>query len=72
MKIVNKTGYPFAHKEKDEDGFWYVYFSPKKKLNGYYYYSALRGAIDEQDAEAIVKLLNNFKVIFDPVQATEV
>ncbi len=56
----NKTCEPFAFKELDDDGCWCIYFDPSPKLDGYFYYEQLCGPIDGDNAELIVRLLNEY------------
>lgn len=61
--MKNKTGEPFAAQELTEDG-WTIHFSPKPKVDGFYWYSSLTGFIDEEEAEIIVRLLMENKAKF--------
>ena len=56
--MKNLTGKPYAFKELDQDGFWCIYFDPSPKLDGHFYYEQLTGPIDVDNAELIVRLLN--------------
>lgn len=47
----------YAYKKLNKDGAWIIYFNPKKKLDGEYYYSQVTGFIDEQEADKFVKFL---------------